>query len=469
MGKNVSSYVLLVADLVAIAVAFRVAYWLRYALVEFFPPEGIQAFSLYWPAVLMALGFWVLLFAAFQMDRFYQGAELPLAVSRLIPAVMFLVVCLLATSYLARIYYSRLLLAFFSVLLVFFLLATRLAHQAALKWLRRYRVGLRRVVIVGKSQLAIELAKRIKEHQELQYEFVGFLFPATGRTRKEGVAGAAAASEDMARELLSERVDELIFALPIRRDTEILEFIARCQRLGIGVKLIPEYYELHASRLKSFSIDGIPLLELKETSIEPAYRVLKSMMDYSVAALLLLTLLPFMGVIGLLLYFASEGRVIKREVCVGLGGHHFVMYRFNTSLAESAPPHQENTWKVRFCRFLHRYSLSELPQLWNVLAGEMSIVGPRPETPSRVRHYSAWHRRRLELKPGITGLAQVKGLRGGDSSDEKTKHDLEYAANFSPLLDLTLALATPGTILRRRKIMPLGKVVASVSESNFPP
>ena len=109
-------------------------------------------------------------------------------------------------------------------------------------------------------------------------------------------------------------------------------------------------------------------------------------------------------------------------------------------------------WGVRFCNFLLRYSLSELPQLWNVLKGDMSLVGPRPERWERVRYYSAWHKRRLQLKPGITGLAQVNGLRDSDSSDKKTKYDLEYAANFSPFLDLALLLATLGTLVRRRKV-----------------
>ncbi len=455
MGKNFSNYALLFADLAAIVAGFRIAYWVRFDFLSFFPSESIPTFGPYWAAILLALGIWILLFRGLQMDRFYEGVELPLAISRLIAAVMLLVVCLLAGSYLAKIYYSRLLLAVLSILLVFLLLATRLAYQASLKWLRRYGVGLRRVVIVGKSELARELADRIKQHQELHYELVGFLFPGTSRTQNEGQSATFGASEDIAGELVNKKVDELIFAIPIRRDSEILEFIARCQKLGIEVKVIPEYYELHASQLKSFSIDGIPIFELRETSIEPAYRIVKSLMDYSVATLLLVLFCPIIILISIVLYFVSKGRVIRREVRVGLGGRQFVMYRFNMSVAESPLPRLEGACAVRFCRFLHRYSFSELPQLWNVLRGEMSMVGPRPETPERVRHYSAWHRRRLHLKPGITGLAQVKGLRGFDSSDEKTKHDLEYAANFSPFLDLTLALATPGTLLRRRKAVAL--------------
>lgn len=452
MERNAASYGLLFADLVAIVAGFRAAYWLRYALAGIFPTLGDHSFGLYWPAILIAAGLWILLFHALQMDRFHEGLGLAVAVPRLLAAVTFLLVGVLAGSFLARIYYSRLLLLLLGGLLVVLLLSTRMLYQASLRWLRKYKVGLRRAVIVGDSELAREIGDRIRRHHELRYELLGFLSPSRGRMAESKNGQIVGGSEGMVRELLNKRVDELIFAIPIRRDTEILEFIARCQKLGIEIKLVPEYYKLHVSQLRSFSIDGIPILELKETSMGKPYEVLKLVMDYSITLCLMLALWPVLGIIAALLYW-TKGRAINREVRIGQGGRPFTLYRFDVSLADSRPGSPARG--TRLCRFLHRYSFSELPQLWNVLKGDMSIVGPRPETPERIRHYSAWHRRRLELKPGLTGLAQIKGVRGYDSVDEKTKYDLEYAANFSPFLDLTLTLATPGTLLRRRKAVVL--------------
>ena len=443
MERNAASYGLLFADLGAIILGFRAAYWLRYALAGIFPTLGDHSFGLYWPAILLSGGLWILLFHVLQMDRFHEGLGLAVAVPRLLAAVTFLLVGVLAGSFLARIYYSRLLLALLWALLIVLLLATRMLYQASLRWLRKYKVGLRRAVIVGDSELARELGDRIRRHHELRYELVGFLSPSRGRMAESNSGQIIGGSEGMVRELLNKRVDELIFAIPIRRDTEILEFIARCQKLGIEIKLVPEYYKLHVSQLRSFSIDGIPILELKETSMARPYELMKLVMDYSIALCLMLVAGPVMAVIAALLY-AAKSRAISRETRIGQGARPFTLYRFETS-----PP--EGSHGAGLCRFLHRYSFSELPQLWNVLKGDMSIVGPRPETPERIRHYSAWHRRRLDLKPGLTGLAQIKGVRGYDSVDEKTKYDLEYAANFSPFLDLTLTLATPGTLLRRRK------------------
>lgn len=456
MKKNVASYGLLVADLVAIVGCFRLAYWLRYAVAAIVPTAGDQTFGLYWAVILLAVGIWILLFHILQMDHFYEGFGFTVALPRVAAAVTLLVIGLLAGSFLARIYYSRLVLAILWLLMMFLLLATRTGYRFSLKWLRKYRVGLRRVVVVGDSELGREIADRIKAHHELRYELVGFLYPTASRIVDPKPGEMVGGSEGIVRELLNKRVDELIFAIPIRRDTEILEFIARCQKLGIGIKLIPEYYQLHVSQLSSFSVDGIPILELRETTMEWPYRMVKLVMDYSVALGLLVVLCPLFLVIALLVAVARKGRVIKREVRVGLGGRPFILYRFDVTPGEPGQP-QRSSLPVRLCRFLYRYSLSELPQLWNVIKGNMSLVGPRPETPERVRHYSAWHRRRLNLKPGITGLAQVKGVRGYDSLDEKTKYDLEYAANFSPFLDLSLTLATLGTLLRRRKTASFAK------------
>jgi lipopolysaccharide/colanic/teichoic acid biosynthesis glycosyltransferase len=411
-------------------------------------------FADYWPAIMLALGAWILLFHAFQLDSCdVLGWDLPLAISRILTGLLALTVVLLAGSYMAKAYYSRLVLAFFPPLLGLLLLANRLAYQFLLQQLREYGVGVRKVAIVGQSDLARELGRRIVAHKELNYELAGYIYPTLNRNHFHEPAThlETGGSEEMARALANRNVDELIFTTPLRRDTGVLEFVAHCQKQGLQVKLIPEYYDLHTQQIESRSIDGIPIFELREISLDPSAHFLKATIDYSIAFVLFILFLPLMAAIGALLGVLGTGPIVRRERRVGFHGHPFLMYRFDLSAADTRPSTPAQSRKARFCRFLHRYSLSELPQLWNVLKGDMSIVGPRPETPDRVRHYSEWHMRRLQVKPGITGLAQVRGLRGFDSSDLKTKQDLEYVATFSPILDLTLIVATLGTLVRRRK------------------
>jgi exopolysaccharide biosynthesis polyprenyl glycosylphosphotransferase len=469
-----AKYLLLFGDLAAIALAFRVAYFLRYESGLFASLSRLPTppFAAYDYAIMLSLGTWILIFLLYGANHFPGLGESPLAAAKLITASVFLTASLLAGMYLAKAFYSRLLLLFLAVLVLVFLLVTRALYQILLKRLRKYGVGLRRVVIVGHSDLAAELAERIERRLDLHYELVGYLAPAGGRLQENGHTRTAAGepllseSESMARELAARNVDELLFAIPIRRKTETLEFIAHCQRIGITIKCVPEYYDLHTSHIESFSIDGIPILEMKETSLHPSHRVAKRIIDLILAACLLPLVAPLAGLISSLLRLGSRP-VIRRETRIGLDGRPFTLYRFDTGSCEAdvaeapAGPVRPVGWPARLAKFLDRYSLSELPQVWNVIKGDMSFVGPQPESPERVRHYSAWHRRRLQIKPGITGLAQVRGLREKDSSDLKTKFDLEYAANYTPLVDLALMLATFSTLVSRRNAAGQGQ--------SFPP
>ena len=452
MDRSDLKYLLLGFDIVAIVISFRLAYFIRHELGLFPPQPNTPPFSDYYFAVLLAIGLWILLYHVLDGRSLPAGnREFPLVVSHLATACLLLIVLLLAGSYLSKTYYSRLLLVFLSGLLVSLLFLTRLLHLRLMGALRKYGIGLRRVVIVGESELARELANRIRNRRELNYEFAGFLFPTTSRTEVRFPRAISGPSEAIASELALRNVHELLFAIPVRRDSETLEFIAACQKRRITVKLVPEYYQLHTNQIQSFSIDGIPVFELKEISLDPPYQIVKSIIDYLLAIPLVVISLPFMAAIGVALFALQRGKVITRDTRIGLHGRPFVLYQFNVESAKTSGRGEERRLGAPFCNFLLQYSLSELPQLWNVLKGDMSLVGPRPERWERVRYYSAWHKRRLQLKPGITGLAQVNGLRESDSSDKKTKYDLEYAANFTPFLDIALLLATMATLLGRRK------------------
>ncbi len=453
MRRYYVTLLLLGTDLVGAFLTFLLAHTIRYGASAF--PFGWVSFysMIYGP--LLAVGLWMLLILLFGSHGSPSGLNYPLDFSQLTTPYFFFTVAFLAIFFADHVLYSRLELAIFFLLFYIFLLFSRIFLRRALLWLRRYRIGLRRVVIVGDSELAQDLARRIDGHPELHYEVAGYLTPASGM----GARGAsnrlvAGNSEAMAQELASRNVHELIFVIPIRKDSETLDFIANCQKHGLSVKLVPEYYEMHSQQIESLSIDGIPLLELKSLYPDPAFRMLKRLMDVTAAGILMILLSPVALLIGLILWVSDHQRVLRSELRIGLEGRPFRMLRFHVDSSSRAPKGPAD-WGERFRRFLYRYSFSEMPQFWNVLKGDMSLVGPRPESPERVRHYSTWHQRRLLLKPGMTGLAQVRGLRGTDSSDEKTRYDLEYAANQSPFLDVRLLFATLGTLARRGRTKAL--------------
>jgi len=160
-----------------------------------------------------------------------------------------------------------------------------------------------------------------------------------------------------------------------------------------------------------------------------------------VASLLLLPPIAFILTGSAIVLRSKKRRVFRRELRIGKNGRSFWMYRLDLNYGEANVPTYE--------RFLLDLSISELPQLWNVLKGEMSLVGPRPECPNRVKNYSEWQRQRLKAKPGVTGLAQVNGLRDRHASEEKTRYDLQYLLDWTAFMDIVLLLQTLGALMRR--------------------
>jgi len=182
------------------------------------------------------------------------------------------------------------------------------------------------------------------------------------------------------------------------------------------------------------------MLSLQERN-PPAIRfVLKRTMDIVLSSGILLLVSPILAVAAFVIH-GRKGRAFRSELRCGKDGIPFGMYRLNLERYPTSPE--------RYERLFVRWSLTELPQLWNVLRGDMSLVGPRPESPERVKYYSEWQRQRLKVHAGVTGLAQVHGLRDQHPSEDKARFDLQYIFNWSPLLDLSLILQTVWTLLFR--------------------
>jgi lipopolysaccharide/colanic/teichoic acid biosynthesis glycosyltransferase len=240
--------------------------------------------------------------------------------------------------------------------------------------------------------------------------------------------------------LRKSRVNEVIVALSQAPTPEIRTLLMRIRDMGIQTSLVPQSYELYAAKPNLVALDGLPLLQLREPGLRRRYVVLKRALDFVIASILLapafIFLLPFAAI---LLLKKNSG--FRRETRCGQHGTIFKMMRLNVDR-----PVRNNS---KFEQLLEYLSITELPQLWNVFQGDMSLVGPRPDPPERLSLYSDWQQRRLRVKPGMTGLAQVHGLREGSSPEQKTRLDLQYAVNPYLLADISLLLQTVWTLLVR--------------------
>ncbi len=439
-GRKLRRWIL-VADLGWAAVALIIAYALRYGVSGYSQPLW-KPFSIFGLEFVAASVLWAFLHEWLKLDSFRGGWYLPAMLARMFLGVLALMAILLASAYLASEFVSRLVLSYFGVLLFLGFVGIRWVTQLFFKS-KLATQARQRVVIVGSGRTARELATKIERHPEVLYTVVGHLTPFDAFVEvSDTMAGTPflpVQTLGVVDLLKTYNVEELILVGTSCAHNEMLNLAARCRNEGIHVSLVPELYELYLSKPNLLDFDGLPVLQLPQ----PAPLLtggLKRVMDLVLTSLLALPAAPILLVSAFLLRLQKTNAFCWDARC-GYRGQRFRMLRLNVD---------RNAAKLTMIEsVLHQLSITELPQLWNVLTGEMSLVGPRPESPSRVARYTEWERQRLTVKPGITGLAQVHGLREQHSSEEKCRFDLQYLLDCSPFSDLSLLLQTLWTLTAR--------------------
>ncbi|MBX6342529.1 MAG: undecaprenyl-phosphate glucose phosphotransferase, partial [Thermomicrobiaceae bacterium] len=375
-------------------------------------------------------------------------------------------------SFLQRFYPSRLIFIYAWVLMIALLLAKRLLTRAARGVLWRRGIGVDRVLVVGAGPAGQRIMQHIYNRPQVGYRVVGFVddVPAEEnwgiaterRVERPQYLGDLRVVKDLVR---SGEVDEVIVALPPTAHREALTIIEQCRRRGVAFTFVPDLFELSLDYVHISEVGGLPVINIKDASISGWNYTVKRAMDLAIASLVLALSSPLMLLIALAIKLDSEGPVLFRQVRVGKNGRHFICYKFRSMVVDAEERKKElqqtfNTGGLLFKlkddprvtrvgRLLRRTSLDELPQFFNVLKGEMSVVGPRPPLPSEVELYQEWHHQRLLVTPGLTGLWQVNG-RSDLTFDEMVKLDLYYAEHWSPWLDIKLMLRTiPAVVFAR--------------------
>jgi lipopolysaccharide/colanic/teichoic acid biosynthesis glycosyltransferase len=432
---------ILAGDITWALIALPLAYVMRYGFTWYGPTNG--TFLTLVPPLLGAVAVWAFIFPWMKLDGFRRGWDLPATLSQLLLALSLLMAVLMAGAYLLRIFLSRLTLSYFGILLFIGFLSIRCGAHAILgsKYLAR---AVRRVLIVGNGPVAREMAAKIECHPEMLCQVVGFLSSSDSSfdTRLPGIASQSRSVQtlgvvDLLRE---QRVDEVIITLSKPGSPEVMNLAARCRREGIGVSVVPHPYELYLSKPQLLDLGGLPILQLREAKSRFANSFVKRSLDVVFGFPLLLISIPLVT-LGAIRLLTKKGGPFVRELRCGQFGKHFWMYRLNSD--------RDCQELSRYEAILQQLSITEMPQFWNVLRGNMSLIGPRPESPDRVKHYSEWQCQRLNVKPGMSGLAQVCGLREQHSSEEKARFDLQYMMHSSLFFDISLILQTGWTLMGR--------------------
>jgi exopolysaccharide biosynthesis polyprenyl glycosylphosphotransferase len=311
------------------------------------------------------------------------------------------------------------------------------------------------VLIVGTGETARRALLRIVDHPEIGYELVGLV----GRTddpppRAINHVPYLGSIERLTDLIRAHKIEEVFLADPKVPDDDKLNLVARCDETGVNFKIVSQMFEVTSPQIRIDILDDLPVIPLQSGEMGPVPAAIKRVMDTVIALALLIVLLPFAALIAIWIRLDSPGPALFAHDRIGRHGRRFRLWKFRTMTTETNPydmaPTDPNDPRItRAGRWLRRFSLDELPQLWNVVRGEMSMVGPRPEMPQIVERYEPWQRIRLEVKPGVTGLWQIIG-RKNLPLELNLEYDLYYIKNQSLLLDLVILLKTiPAVVFGR--------------------
>jgi exopolysaccharide biosynthesis polyprenyl glycosylphosphotransferase len=368
---------------------------------------------------------------------------------------------LCGTLYLARAEVVSRLIVVLTVVITAVLLCTRRAIWRQMVY-RRYRSGLvtRNVLIVGAGRVAHALRNHLESLHHLGFRFKGFvaLNEHEAQSNDLDIIGDMRNCLSLARTLF---VDEIFFSVPAEKKL-VIGIVEEARSLGIDVRVVPDLYDGLAWAAPVEYIGQFPTIPLHRRDLPLGTFLLKRALDVTGAALAMLLGLPFMLLLMVAIKLDSPGPVFYSGQRIGRKGRKFTCYKFRTMCAD-ADKQQEGLsgrnerdgilFKIandpritRVGRFLRKYSLDELPQLYNVLRSEMSLVGPRPPVASEVEQYDLSHLRRLDVLPGMTGLWQVEA-RQDPSFDSYISLDTAYVENWSMWLDVKILIRTIGVVL----------------------
>ncbi len=462
------------ADLALIAIAFVLAHGLRAGpLVARGLASPTFPLSDYLPLLPLVLAIWGAFLLRGGYFRSHRTSTLAAEAREILQlsglAFLSFVLCLfvlrLDELLLRGFRISRLWLVVFFVLTTALLLSFRLAVRTLSHWFRRRGYNFRTVVIVGTNRTARRLAASIEQHRSWGLRLLGFV---RGGSAADGEDGAGPLLGDLAElpELVErEVVDEVFFAVSRQELGEMEDLLLALEEQGVCARLALDLFPDLSARLEVGELDGVPLLTFHTAPASALLLLCKRSIDLVFASVMVVLTAPLqLGIAAAI--FATSGRpIVFRQTRCGLNGRRFTLLKFRTMVrgADDERPELGHlnemggpVFKIRhdprvtpLGRLLRRFSLDELPQLWNVLKGDMSLVGPRPPLPEEVQSYHRWQRRRLSMRPGLTCLWQIAG-RNEIDFDRWMELDLEYIDHWSPSLDLKILARTIPAVLSGR-------------------
>ncbi len=440
---------LVAADFISVILATCVTYSMCYSGLRVLPPHSVLL-----SASLLAL-FAVYVFRYLRLYQETTAGPNILEMENLIRAVSLITAALLVASALhEKDWRSSWVLVVGALIALTLLVFERHLCTAALQWARVRGHLVRRALICG-TRHGVDVFNRLQGNPRLGFCCVGFLdnqpdsLALGNLKRRARILGNTSELTDI---VLRERVDEVIIADPCMRRDSFLSIMEQCNALRIPVSFVPGQVGPYQPWFSFQLLDGVPWAHRRQSGLTTLGSCVKRAIDIIVSLLLLVVLAPVFALIASLVKLSSAGPIIFKQDRVGLDGELFPVLKFRSMYAEApkyaqSPTSSHDPRITPLGRILRRTSLDELPQLFNVLRGEMSLVGPRPEMPFIVANYGPLERGRLRAKPGITGLWQISHARTSPIH-ENVDYDLFYIEHQNIFLDFAILISTVAAVVR---------------------
>lgn len=454
-NQRLFNVVLILLDVIVIIISLIFSFVLRFNTTLFGPIGGHLGFFSYLLFLVFAvIPTYLILYFAFGLykpRRTYKNI--------FSEATQIIKVNLLAFFVLVSILFiinqpnfSRIMLFLLAIIATFFGIIERFVVRSFLRKLRINNRNLKHILIVGDNDLAFSFARKIKQNPYLGFAVSGFL----GRSAHVGqeIEGVKVigAFKDLDYILENNRFDRVVLAIPLRYYYRINELVESCERVGIKAEIIPDYIRYFPAQPSVDMIEDIPIINIRYVPLDDAFnKFLKYSSDYVISVIAIIITSPIMIITAIAIKLTSRGPIIFKQERIGHNGKPFMMYKFR-SMRVQDPSEEKSEWttkddprKTFVGNIIRKTSIDELPQFFNVLKGDMSVVGPRPERPyfvdqfkNTIPKYMVKH----QVKPGITGWAQIHGCRGDTSINKRIEYDIEYVENWHMGLDLAIMIKT---------------------------
>jgi len=459
------------ADGLSTATSFVLAYfiwnWIRVNTDLGVGPEIQISWNDLWKIIVLSV-IWVVILAKLNAYTYQRFTSLSREFSQVLKTTVLGVLIFFAVFFLFRFQYvPRTYIIIFAVVNFGCLASEKILLFRMAKIIRKKGINRKKMLVVGTGNKALQFVKTVEENIGWGLDIIGFLSDYKYERNKDvGGKKVLGTFLDLDRILQQKIIDEVFICVSDKEIGKTKEILETCEREGVQVRFNSNFFGYLAKRVSIDYIYGLPIISYHTTPNDEWALYLKRLIDIFISGFLLLLLLPLFVLIASVIKLTSKGPVLYDWNVVGLDKKPFKSWKFRT-MVQNAEQLKEKLMEdnemegpvfkmkddpriTKLGRFLRKFSLDELPQLWSVLKGDMSLVGPRPAGPHELQRYESWQRRKLSIRPGITCIWQVKGRNKINDFDEWAKLDMQYIDNWSIWLDIKILLLTIPVVITGR-------------------